>query len=226
MDEIKKERVVVVDICNTLFDSNTTFDFIDYCVRTKRIKRGVLFYHWGVKRLSPFFWFLLILHKAFRHDYHKSLAVSLLAHQSIEDVSSWASQFYREFLALRSIHQTADVLKSFDSKQVILASSTIEPVAKVIAFEMGIENFVSTELEVSEGRYTGRIKNELSGNKLEAIQKKLGNADFMIDVVLTDNFSDRELMIGSLRKYAVCYNKRQVAFWSEIPGVKILTVDK
>jgi phosphoserine phosphatase len=225
MDEIKKERVVVVDICNTLFDSNTTFDFIDYCVRTKRIKSRVFFYRAGIKRFSPFFWFLLVLQKAFGHDYHKSLAVSLLAHQSIKDVNSWANQFYKEFLAPRSIHQTADLLKSFDSKQVILASSTIEPVAKVIASEMAIENFVSTELEVSEGRYTGRIKNELSGNKLEAIEKKLGNADFMVDVVLTDNFSDRELMIGSLRKYAVCYNKRQVAFWREIPGVKILTVD-
>jgi phosphoserine phosphatase len=225
MDELKSKKVVVVDICNTLFDSNTTFDFIDYCVRTKRIKSRVFFYHLGIKRFSPFFWFLVVLQKIFRHDYHKSLAVSLLAHQTIEDVNSWASQFYKEFLAFRSIHKTTHLLKTVDLKQVILASSTIEPVAKVIALEMGIEDFVSTELEVSDGRYTGRIKNELSGKKFEAIRKKLGDADFMIDVVLTDNFNDRDLMLGSSRKYAVCYNKRQVAFWKQIPGVEILAVD-
>jgi len=223
MDEIIKRKIIVADICNTLFDSNTTFDFIRYCVDTNKLSgKKKLAYKSSLSRFSPLFWSIAVVQKITKKDFFKEFVVWLLKGEHVEVVKEWATEFYTVYLQPRSIKHTLEFLQQFENKDIVLASSTLHPIAEVITERLGFGSFISTEMYVDKGVYTGVIKEELSGKKLQVIQKRFSGAT--IDLVLTDNFTDKELMNMSNNKFAVCYDKRQEEFWSVIPGINIIHI--
>jgi phosphoserine phosphatase len=222
MDDVKK--IVVADICNTLFDSNTTFDFVRYCITTKRLETNKAVKSAIFSRVSPLFIGIALLQKFTRTDIHKKIAVSLFKNKSTQEVKSWAASFLKEYLRGREIQQTLSYLTQFNPGTIVLVSSTIYPVAETIAEHLNIRDFIATELEIVDSRYTGKIAREISGAKLSALQKKLGHNNFEIEAVITDNFSDRELMNTSKNKFAVCYDTRQEKFWRTLHDVNIIRV--
>jgi phosphoserine phosphatase len=224
MDAEGVNKLVVADICNTLYDSNTTFDFFRYCVQQKKIRSGTALYKLSVSRKSLLFWTWAVLGRLTGKDYPKMIAVRLFRGLTPAEVHQWALEFYDNWLKHKLIRLTNEILQEFGSAHVVLVSSTIEPVARVIAEKLHIRDFLSTELEIQDGKYTGKILEELTGNKLKALHKKYDGNGFTIDVVLTDNFSDKELMHQSAHKIAVCYNPKQEKFWRTVPGIRILNI--
>jgi Phosphoserine phosphatase len=223
MPQTTHQDLIVADICNTLYDSNTTFDFVRYCLDTGRLKKSLLHKISGARN-APLFWPLLVLQKLTGKDYHKQIAVSLFKGKKVEEVEEWTKSFYDNFLSKKIIPQTNELLKSFGKEQIVLASSTIEPVARIIASRLGLQNYVATALEVSSGRYTGKILSELSGRKLEALKEKFMKDGRKLAVVISDNFSDKDLMLSSEKKYAVCYNEKQATFWKKIEDINIVKI--
>lgn len=222
MDDVRK--IIVADICNTLFDSNTTFDFVRYCVYTKRLGFNRTAYKAIFSRVSPLFFGIALLQKFTGTDIHKKIAVSLFRNRSPQQVRTWANSFLEEYLHGREIPQSLSYLNQYNPDDIILVSSTIYPVAETIADYLKISHFIATELEIVDSKYTGKIKQEIRGKKLSALEKKLGGKNFEIEMVITDNFSDRELMNSSKKKLAVCYDSRQEKFWSTLPDVNIIRV--
>src|SRR5207249_10482882 len=96
MKEVRK--IIVADICNTLFDSNTTFDFVRYCINTGRLKCNRLLYHAIFSKISPLFVGMAILQKFTRTDLHKKMAVHLFKNKSTQEVRNWATSFLKEYL--------------------------------------------------------------------------------------------------------------------------------
>lgn len=224
MDRLGKRKVVVADICNTLFDSNTTYDFIKYCIRTGRlspINRHI--YNILLSRKSPLYWLIAINEKVFKKDLFKVLVVKFLKGCKVDAVQKWSDDFFNDYLTKRAISPTLLLLKNFNSADVILISSTLRPIAASIAKNIGFANFLATELEVENNVYTGNIQHELSGRKLEALRIYAG-AGVDVDVVISDNYTDLELMKYSRESYAVCYNEKQEKFWSQLPQVSILKI--
>jgi phosphoserine phosphatase len=222
MGELKK--IIVADICNTLFDSNTTFDFVRYCVYSRRLRFNRSLYNAIFSKNSPLFIAIALLQKFSRKDLHKKIAVSLFKNRSPEEVRRWASSFLKEYLQGREIDESLACLQEYRPEDIILVSSTIYPVAEIIADYLKINQFIATELEVVDFKYTGKIKQEISGAKLSALSKKFDTKDFEIEMVITDNFSDKELMNKSKKKMAVCYDGRQEKFWRNLSDVNIIRV--
>lgn len=219
-----QSRYVVSDICDTLFFSNTTFDFIRFCIEKGWLgNRGKR--RWGLylRRGSLPFWALAVLNKLTGSDFHKKIAVGLLKGYSVAAVSSWAARFYQEYLLTKKVDQTFAVLQQLaDETQLVLASSSIEPVVAEVARAVGASRYVATMLEVTGDVYTGRIALDLTGKKTEAL-KELFRSGVPV-AVLSDNTTDRSLMELAENGYAICYNDVQRKFWSTMPRITLLDV--
>lgn len=224
MDEIK--NIVVFDICNTLYDSNTTFDFIKYCIVKKKINANLLSYNLITSKASPKFWFLFIYGRLTHIDYHKRAVVSLLKGVMVKDLKQWAMEFYDDFLIYKIQQRALDILNENRNQEIVIASSTIHPIAQVIAKKLGIQNYVATQLEILDGICTGRIKYEISGSKYDELIKNFHSYKLKISLVLTDNFSDIDLVSEAKEKIAICYNLKQFRFWKRYPEVKILKIER
>src|SRR5690606_27224637 len=57
-----------------------------------------------------------------------------------------------------------------DGKEVILLSASIEPVIEVIADMLKVDGYYCTELEKRNGKYTGKVIQDIEGRKLQRIQ--------------------------------------------------------
>lgn len=218
------KKIVVVDICYTLFKSNTTFDFFKYCASTAKFSiPEKVFLKILLSKSSPVYWGVATIEKIVKRDLFKYFTVKLLAGKDVNNVDIWAENFYFDFLKPRVINTTMRIVQGFDASEVVLISATLTPIASVIARKLGIETFLSTQLEVINGKYTGKILSELSGKKLEAFYA-FKKEKVSIDVMITDNLSDRKIMEAADCKYAVCHNKDQEKFWSSLPEINILNV--
>ena len=223
MDKLKK-NIIVADICNTLYDSNTTYDFIKFCVDNHKLPRYAKVAYSGVlSKASPLFWAIAIGEKIVRKDISKTLVVHFFRGCKVHEVKAWSEEFYNEYLKRRVIDPSFSILKEYNLEDIVLVSSTLQPIAATIAENLNISNFLATDLEVKDGRYTGKIINELSGRKLTALKEKFIEG-MDLELVISDNFTDLELMHHSRKRVAVCYNKKHEKFWSALPQVTILNI--
>lgn len=225
MDKEDGKKFIVADICNTLYDSNTTFDFIKYCNQKRKFGfSSSIIYRLTVSRWSPFFWGLAIFQKLLKKDFQKIIVISFFKNKEVSEVRTWASSFYNDILKEKKIGVTNAILELYPADNIVLASSTLYPVAEAIANVHGIV-FVASPLEIAGDRYTGKLIEELSGKKWEALQSKFGK-DIELELAMSDNLTDFELLRKAKRKIAVCYNESQENSWEKLPGIEILKMNQ
>ena len=221
MNNSDKNKIVVADICNTLYDSNTTFDFVKYCNQKNKLDFGSsIIYRLTISKWSPFFWGIVLLQKLLRKDFQKLIVVSFFKNKEIAEVRSWASSFYNDVLVGKKIGMTNAILDQYLADTIVLASSTLYPVAEAIANIHGLV-FVASPLEISGSSYTGKLVQELSGKKWQALQQMFGE-DIELKLAMSDNLTDYELLSKAKRKIAVCYNESQEEKWRKLPEIEIL----
>lgn len=224
MDAVTGRKIIVADICNTLFDSNTTYDFIRYCIDTGRLPAAYgRKYKLLLSRRLPVFWAVAVAEKLLRKDLFKGYVVGFLKGCSVPQVAAWADSFFDDYLATRIIDKSFSFLNQYDPQEVVLVSSTLQPIAAAIAQKLGFPHYLASELEVINHQYTGRISRELSGKKLDAL-RRFAKGPVNIEMAITDNFSDKELMQCAREKYAVCYSEKQEQFWSDLPQVTLVRI--
>jgi HAD superfamily phosphoserine phosphatase-like hydrolase len=210
-----KNELVIFDVCNTLFDSNTTFDFIRFALKEKRPNKQFLFKAL-TKRLSPFFIAGILLGKALGKDLVRNLSVSLLKGLRKEELLALAEDFYNKHLQTRRITDVIQILE--DSRmghEIWLFSNSIDPVIQTIAMHLGLQ-FEASELEYNQqGIFTGRIKRDLSGKKQEAFLKRFGK-EARIKMMCSDNKSDLEILKLAQKPIVVIYKPSDKRFWQTL----------
>jgi phosphoserine phosphatase len=206
--------IYIFDICDTLYKSNTTFEFIDfYLVETHQKRKSVLLkqIRW---KYSPVFLLLFLLGKITKTDCHKSAALQLLKGEKLENLENLATSFVLKELSLVSIRETHKILQ--DAKKsnatIFLVSSTIEPVAKAIAGQLEV-NYLSSEIEVSQGLFIGKLKTDITGKKEKVLNKYIGQNEY---TVVTDNFSDYNLVKSATQKHVVLYKPKHASYWKAL----------
>ena len=212
--------VFVFDVCDTLFYSNTTFDFLRFVLeqqgsRGKQAVLKALTFRW-----SPLFVGLVVWQKAMGGDPVKAAALRLLAGTPQEELYELGRRFVAEFLPSRRIAQTHELLTSLGRARtrVLLLSASLDPIITALAAELGKMEFVSSQLEYDvQGRCTGRLQRELTGQKQDALRQLLGApAETVRLAVATDNFTDRELVTQAAVRYVVVHNAAAKHFWQEL----------
>lgn len=117
---MKTNRPILVDICWTLFYSNTTYDFL----------------HIRGNRLNS------LLYKLFGYDYVRARAIKKLSHCSHEQMLERAEQFYTDYLESRKIEPVWQMIAGRD---IILVSQTMPVIAEVVAKHTGAKTFHSLQ---------------------------------------------------------------------------------
>jgi len=210
---MKSDNIVLVDICGTLYNSNTTFDFLDFYVKNK----SYLFFR---KCSRLFVW--KVLNKfslvTFKFDLTRAIAIKYLRNKTKEDLSSAADLFYEKVLInlkYTEVTSLLDKLKS-DGMRLVLVSATIDFIAKKVSQEMGISEIYSTELVYQNDVCMGKIQCDLLANKLKYL--KLENILPPYNLTITDNFSDIDLLKNSSNQIIISKNIN-IKRWQSLIGI-------
>jgi phosphoserine phosphatase len=208
----------IFDICNTLFDSNTTYDFISFFLDKQGREDLKSKYHSIVSKTSLRFWYLLLLSKITGKDLHKQEVIGLLKGVHYDLLYQEALVFFDLVLARRKIGSVFSLLaaaKENGSENVWLISSTIDPVAVAIGRRLEV-NVACSTLDYKEGICSGEVSKELSGRKHELLNELKLTGDF---TVVTDNFTDYTLASLAVKKYIVIYKSRYRQKWKALDPV-------
>jgi len=209
--------VFVFDVCDTLFYSNTTFDFLRFVLAqrgsgSKQTVLKLLSAKW-----SPLFVGLVAWQKVAGGDPVKAAALRLLAGISRAELYELGRRFVAEFLPARRIARTHELLAGLAQTQtrVLLLSASLDPVIAALAEALGPVEFVSSQLEYDiQGNCTGRLQQELTGKKQDALQMLLtGQQKPARLAVATDNFTDHSLVSQAQVRYVVVHNAAAKQFW-------------
>lgn len=186
--------LAVFDVCDTLYAENTTFGFIRYVMRRRKIFS--ILDATVTSRWSPVFVAFAILSKMAGKDYVRDIYLSYLRGMTRSELDLSADAYVEEILEPLAINWTHAKLKEAlcEGQTVYLASSSIDCVVNAIARRTGV-HFFSSNLEYVGGTCRGKLASDLTGKKMIAIASlpdlKLG---FTRIRVFTDNFTDNELV--------------------------------
>lgn len=206
------KNTVLVDIDGTLFNCNSTFDFLDslshgrwYRVY-KKISSSVL----GriINKIS-----IILTHK----DVVRIIAVRTLKGIERNKLYELGEEFYDNFLLPRKIQSVFDMLTEERKKDsyIILASATLDFLAEIIKGRLNADGCISTNLVYKDDFCQGVISHDRLGHKMEAL-KEIG-ITFPVDLVVTDNITDESLLSKSKRQVVIVY-PREAHKWKRILG--------
>ncbi|ELR71250.1 hypothetical protein C900_02865 [Fulvivirga imtechensis AK7] len=195
------KRLFVADICNTLFNINTTFGFIDFYLKQRKSYVRSVAFRFLVAKWSPLFYILIIANKLSGKDWHKKMALRLLKGEAKSDLYQEAEKFYTNKLCHLQIEPCYRLLEQAqqNGEKIVLLSSSIDPVVYGISKAIGAE-YSSTEIAYDKERCAGFVLRELSGNKDKILSDFSG---FSSITVMTDNFSDKRLLEKAHIRYVV-----------------------
>lgn len=185
-------HVTFVDICWTLFSSNTTYDFCRWAARS----------HGGSAVGMPSAFARKLNVAAYRLtgvDYLRRMLLHNLKGMTRDEIDELANRFCTEYLAGRKVDEVWQLLPPHD--EVILLSSTLDVIASAVSASFGFGRHLSSRLAFdNNGICLGSIEYDAAGRKQELLDGVVGAYS-----IFTDNLSDLELIAGSDHAVVVVY---------------------
>lgn len=193
---MSNRKLYIFDLCNTLYDSNTTFDFIYYFLKSDKnyVFRKIIF-SLIVSRSTPIFYLLVVFNKIFQRDFHRVFAIKLLVEVEKNVLYQSADLYVKNELIK---HENIEVIELFKivSKEkesdVKIVSSSIDPIVSCVAKYLNV-NFICSELSYKNGVCQGKFSNDISGEKEKYLDINTKDVNENLTVI-SDNFSDKELL--------------------------------
>lgn len=193
-----KNDIVIFDLCGTLYDSNTTFDFIRFL---RPLYALIIF-------SLPLRVFAKCLSISSDIDLIRNLAIYGYKGFSQDQLLQQAERFITDILENKKILEADELLLQYsqdNSVTVYLASASIDPIVQLVARRYAV-SYVSSQLEYINGKSSGKLNVDLLGDK----KKYLTNSYYQL--VVTDNKSDIDLILASQKAYIVT-KKKNVKYW-------------
>ncbi|MCC6453061.1 MAG: haloacid dehalogenase-like hydrolase [Acidobacteria bacterium] len=214
MNEMNK--LAVFDVCDTLYYSNTTHDFIRFVIElpeSERTKRAL--YSFLNSKALPIRYLLILISVATGWDAPKAINLRFLRGMTADRMEGLADRFVDQFLKERIIAETNDLLLKFRNEglRIVLCSSSIEPVVTAVARATGITDQVSSTLIYEQEIFSGRIGEETVGKKLSFLRMAFPETE--IEYAVSDNMSDADLLSAARRAIAVVHDPGKRSFWEE-----------
>lgn len=207
------QETAIFDVCDTLYYSNTTHDFIRFVVDGDAMSFRKALYGVINSRLLPFRYAGIFLGLKLKYDIMKRFNIRMLKGRTRNELDSLAKEFTETFLSERKIVQTHALLKEQieQGHRIVLCSSSLEPVVGAVAKELMIKDFAATTLEYEDEVFTGEVIADITEQKLE-VMKKLELAHNIV-LAVSDNTSDLELMLAAQKAVAIVHDRRKENFW-------------
>lgn len=204
-----KPVIVLLDICGTLYDSNTTFDFLDFHFKSRGYRLFRRFTRFMIWRA-----FNKIIFHTIGLDLTRMMAVRFLKGMTIKQLEEAVDIFYSDWLVLRSyeaVHSLVDGYRQ-EGKTVVIVSATLDVIARKVAKSLGVSEWYSTSLGVIDGHCTGKIQVDLLSRKLPFLKSQRVFPPFY--ATITDNFSDLDL-INQSNNAVIVSNQNHQAKWQQ-----------
>jgi len=207
------KTLVACDVCNTLFDSNTTFDFIRFILKRDCRFRFLILQSVSSTN-SPLYYLMVFLNKLVGRDVIRAIGIWFLKNKSEAHLAVLAKQFFDEYLTSRRNGLVFNLLKQQEGK-IILLSSSISPIIKVVASHYGF-GFVCSELDFNSSLANGKLKTDLTGKKHRVLKKLIADNNFDNLVAISDNHSDYEMIKMANHRYVVIKSETDKSFWKDL----------
>lgn len=210
-----KRQLFISDVCDTLYFSNTTFDFLRFFAQKE--KKGQFWLTLIGSKKSPINWLAYLFTKIFKNDYYRIWAVKLLKNTSKETIDAYAKEFVNTYLSDKKINPSFEILEAAQKKgaEVVLASSSLTPIIEIIAAQFDCKYYGSNLLFDKNGHCQGKLEREITGKKISFF-KDINRDEYAEIIVMTDNFSDYSLAEWADTKIIVVYNNANKAFWQKL----------
>lgn len=198
------KNVVLIDIDGTLFNCNSTFDFLDSLPHGKwyRVYRKISSSILGriINKVS-----ILLIQK----DIVRIVGVMTLKGFKRNRLYELGEEFYNRFLLPRKISTVFDLLAEEQKKGscIILASATLDFLAEIIQRRLNADGCTSTALSYKNGYCQGIISQDRLGRKMDALKEM--EVILPVELVVTDNITDESLLRNSRRQVVVVYPREE-----------------
>ena len=183
-------RIAVFDVCGTITRTNNTSDFLAFVLRRDRSWRYVLLvlirvlaslcHHLGVRSPSG-------------QDLLRAGQIALLRGYSEarlrERAEQYADKLFARDLLNRQVVQALEEERK-QGRTVFVVSSALDPPIEEIAKRLKVEHCFCSELELHEGRCTGRLKTDLLGRKESILARLPADVDWQDSASYSDNVED------------------------------------
>lgn len=210
------DGICVIDICGTLYDANTTMTFLDYTfVKNRKYKI--------YRKISKTIFFRILnklLFSIFRYDYIRYCGIRFLKGMSEVEIKRSVDRYYENYLRHKIKIESIIILKEYQIRKdchVVIVSATLDCIARKVAEEMGIDEYISSKLAYKDEVCLGFLDSDLLNNKLKALKKMGYYAPYKM--TLSDNFSDADIMALSKESFIVCCDTKMQK-WKRIINYK------
>ncbi|RYE25839.1 MAG: hypothetical protein EOP51_02670 [Sphingobacteriales bacterium] len=217
------KNIALFDVCDTLYYSNTTFDFIFYYLKNHKPDNLPKF-----KRLlnkgSFSFWFNIALAKFMGNDVIRNRAIKMLKGESKEALYKAGKDFTKMLTSQKKIEETHRLMESYQGNgyRIMLVSASIDPVVHNIAADLDAKYYSTTLGYDANGICTGVIARDLTGKKYETIQAQMELDGIEQIAAVSDNSSDRPMLAMAQQKHIVVYRETDKDVWGGMDGSFIL----
>ena len=191
-------RLVVFDLCDTLYNENTTVGFVRHFHKlhdNRRIERVLR--RWSSKS-SPLFYLGALAHRLFGTDLARQRIIASLAGESRVSLTETAAHYAQNVLPTRAnqpLHDRLQVHRAAGD-HVVLLSSSLDIVVSAVAAKLDIE-YCASKLAFDGEICSGRLECDLTGRKAVAVRNLIDAAPETL--VYTDNRSDKDLIAAADR---------------------------
>jgi phosphoserine phosphatase len=219
--------IYVVDVCGTLVRDDTTLGLLRHHFARDGARRfRYILFKLMTSRYSLIRLFYTIVERLTGRHFLKFSIVKMLAGDSVATLSQSAKQYSTTLLKERRVAPVWSLIEhAAKSGRVLLASASLEPIVACLATEIGAR-YVASQLESQDGILTGYYTKDLTWKKEEAIQDKYGPS-FLTGhfCVISDNFSDRDLLARADLAFVVLHSESHRKCWQWL-NAKFLWVEE
>lgn len=207
--------VFLADVDDTLVSENTTVGFVRHVLEAAGEHRAAaqvqaLGRRRGVAGLG-----MAALHRLTGLDLARPALLRRLRGRRRHELTAAADGYVDGLVERAGVPAALEHLERAraDGADVVLVSSTLEPVADALARRFGAA-YRSSTLAWDGERCAGRLADDLTGRKLEAVAPLLSDYDHV--TVMTDNRTDRDLVARADRRLVVARRPSDRSYWADL----------
>ncbi len=200
---VSGDRILLVDLCGTLYRSNTTFDFLREFLasdadwsRFERMSRSL-----GARALN----------RILPGDQRRLRAIRHLRGHAYDALREAADTFLG---GLETIPEVCARIRSLAAEhdRTVLMSSSLDFIVDRACTRFEFDDYFATRLRYDDGICTGEIARDLLDNKRQVVKEEFTGRSCTL---ITDNHTDIACKGAVDRLIGVAGNARSLRFWSD-----------
>lgn len=216
---VNKQVLVLFDFCETLIGMQTANLFLTSYIK----EEGSIW-----KKLRLYFTLFLQRHKLLRMKDFKGFLIGQLSGIQKEKIDRYVKTFYERYLLPNENKIVLERLiwHQKEGHKIVIISGGLSPYLRYYAERRNIDDVISTELEIADAYYTGKIKGYdcMGFNKIAKLFDTLDAScyDLNSSYCYTDSITDIPLLALVGNRYVV--SKEGDLKWARLMGYNIINI--